>query len=384
MNIVIDAVNIPTGATGGGETYFLEFLSALRQVDTLNYYTVLLHEDNRPTLEAWGAPNFDYQYVHNLRATRFKRIARQYLTRLPIFDTWLTPPADVMHWTNGVIFPQTLSTKIPAVVTLLDIQHIYFPEFFSPKTIARRNKLFAQSIHQAKAVITISEFTRQSIIEHYDADPAKISVIYLGVNLTRFNAPLSSNDTVSLRKKYNLPEKFLIYPAGTWGHKNHLRLLDAVHQVKAMQIPDIQIVLTGIQQVRHDMILAKINELGLADNVHHLGHVEWQELPQLIRLARGMIFPSLFEGFGLPIIEAMAAGCPVASSTATALDEVAGTAVYKFDPTQNTEIAEAIYKLWTDDALCHKLIEAGYAHCQQFSWAENARQTLHVYETVAK
>lgn len=384
MNIVIDAVNIPTGATGGGETYFLEFLSALRQVDSLNHYTVLIHENNRPTLEQWGTPNFDYQYVQNLRTTRLKRIARQYLTRLPVFDTWLTPPADVMHWTNGVIFPQTLSAKIPAVVTLLDIQHIYFPEFFSEKTIARRNKLFAQSLQQAQAVITISEFTRQSIIEHYSADPAKISVSYLGVNFTRFNKPLTLPETSQLRQKYHLPEKFLIYPAGTWGHKNHLRLLEAVHQIKNTQIPDIQLILTGIQQARHNLVLAKIVELDLAANVHHLGHVGWAELPQLIKLARGMIFPSLFEGFGLPIVEAMAAGCPVASSTATALGEIGGTAIHAFDPNQITEITEAIYKLWTDDALCHDLVEAGYVHCQQFSWEENARQTLQVYEQMAK
>lgn len=384
MNIVIDGINIPTGATGGGETYFLELLSALRQVDTLNHYTVLTHENNRATLADWGAPNFDYQYISNLRTTRVKRLARQYLTRLPLFDAWLTPPADVMHWTNGVIFPQTLSAKIPAVITLLDIQHIYFPEFFTPKSITRRNKLFAQSLQQAEAVITISEFTRQSIIEHYSADPAKLAVIHLGVNVERFNAPLSPEMRTQIRRKYDLPAKFLIYPAGTWGHKNHLRLLEAVHLLKTEQKFDVQIVLTGIRQLRHELIMAKIDELDLGDNVRHLGHVAWDELPHLLKLARGMIFPSLFEGFGLPILEAMAAGCPVASSNVTALSEIGGAAVYPFDPTQISEMAEAMNRLWTDDSLCQRLIETGHVHCQQFSWLENARQTLQVYAQVTQ
>jgi len=142
------------------------------------------------------------------------------------------------------------------------------------------------------------------------------------------------------------------------------------------------LVLTGIRQFSHEDVLRAVSRLGLQGRVLHLGHIPMNDLAVLLKKARGMVFPSLFEGFGLPVLEAMAAGCPVACSDRAALPEVAGQAALYFDPTEVDAIAEAILVLWLDEGSRERLIRAGHKRAAQFSWTKCAQETLRVYESL--
>jgi glycosyltransferase involved in cell wall biosynthesis len=195
------------------------------------------------------------------------------------------------------------------------------------------------------------------------------------------------NDTPrleSLRAKYSLHKPFMYYPAATWPHKNHNRLLAALKIMKDRCRFDGQLVFSGIAMQENDAVLEEINRLGLQNDVVILGYLPHAELPYLYNLARLMVFPSLYEGFGIPLVEAMACGCPVACSNTTSIPEVVGDAAVTFDPGSAEEMAEKIWAIWNDDVLLCDLKTKGLGRAGQFSWENMARQTVQVYKKAAR
>jgi glycosyltransferase involved in cell wall biosynthesis len=174
----------------------------------------------------------------------------------------------------------------------------------------------------------------------------------------------------------------MYYPAATWPHKNHKRLLAAVRIMKDRFGFDGQLVLSGITMQANDKVLEEIGRLGLRNDIAVLGYLPYDDLPCLYNLARVMVFPSLFEGFGIPLVEAMACGCPVACSNVTSIPEVAGDSAVMFDPCSVEDMAYKIWSLWSDDAMRQKSTAKGLERVKLFSWERMARQTLTVYENV--
>jgi glycosyltransferase involved in cell wall biosynthesis len=193
----------------------------------------------------------------------------------------------------------------------------------------------------------------------------------------RFFAPVTAAERDRVRARYRLPEAYGIYPANLWQHKNHLRLLDGLALIAPAQRPFV--VLTGSATRSRIQLNDAIRERDLGAHVTWLGFVESVDLPALLAAARMMVFPSLFEGFGMPVVEAMAAGCPVACANATALPETVGDAGLMFDPTDAGAIASAIERVWRDTALCDELRRAGHMRARQFTWQHTALKTLQVY-----
>jgi glycosyltransferase involved in cell wall biosynthesis len=240
----------------------------------------------------------------------------------------------------------------PSVVTLHDVQHLDLPQMFPRSERRFRSIAWDRSARGAQRVIVISEFVRERAIAGLGLDPERVRVIPQGL------------DHDELAPGEGEREPFLLYPARRWPHKNHERLFEAFALLRRER-PELRLVLTGGGDFSQ-----------VPAGVEARGHVRRAELVSLLQHASALVFPSLYEGFGLPPLEAMACGCPVASSNAAALPETVGDAARLFDPHDPAAIADAVR-----DVLDHpeSWIEPGLAHAARFSWDETARATDAVY-----
>jgi glycosyltransferase involved in cell wall biosynthesis len=235
---------------------------------------------------------------------------------------------------------------------LLDVQHLDLPQMFPRSEQRFRSVAWHRSARGAQRVIVMSEFVRGRAVEKLGLDPERVRVIPLGL------------DHDELQPGAGEREPFLLYPARRWPHKNHARLFEAFALLRRER-PELRLVLTGGGDFSD-----------VPDGVEARGHVPRTEVVSLMQRASALVFPSLYEGFGLPPLEAMACGCPVASSNAASLPEVVGDAARLFDPRNAVAIAEAIRDALADPA---PWIERGLARAAQFSWDETARETDAVY-----
>jgi glycosyltransferase involved in cell wall biosynthesis len=249
---------------------------------------------------------------------------------------------DVVHFPFTVPAPRP-SRRQASVQSLLDVQHLELPHMFSKTELAYRRLFYEGYARRADAVITISHFAKRRMVELLGIAADRIHVAQLGVDTSRFTANLGTR------------ENFILYPARGWAHKNHAALIKAV-EIQRLRNPELRLVLTG----------GGLDVLGaLPDWVDRRGLVSEAELLELYRTAGAMIFPSLYEGFGLPPLEAMASGCPVAVSTAGSLPEVVGDAAVTFDATDPAAIAEAIEETFRRSA---ELSAAGLVQVTKFTW----------------
>jgi glycosyltransferase involved in cell wall biosynthesis len=378
---------VPGGATGGLEPYFHHLAEQLTRLDRESEYVLIASSANALEFSRLTRENLR---CHVVDTSPLSMGARNALRRAAVTlfgrhwsgeteDGAAELDLDLIHCFPGYI--DQFAWNVPAILTVADVQHEYHPEFFDQEELEARRALFRPSIERALHIIAISDFTRRTILERYDVEPDKISVIHLGAD-ARFFAPVAPSRIEQVRQKHGLPENHCIYPANLWAHKNHPRLLDALHSIPAARRPHL--VLTGAQTRLHTPLRKSVEERGLAANVSWLGFVDGEDLPALFAGARLMVFPSLFEGFGLPVVEAMAAQCPVACADTTSLPEIAGDAALFFDPTAVDSIAAALERLWNDAPLRDRLRAAGTARAKQFSWQRTALQTLQLYRRTVR
>jgi glycosyltransferase involved in cell wall biosynthesis len=243
------------------------------------------------------------------------------------------------------------------VVTLQDLQHELQPQFFSRAERAWRRVAYHPSARRAHLVIVPSEHVRETALERLGIEGERVRVIPYGVDHERFRLSAVPR------------EPFLLYPANRWPHKNHERLFDAFALV-LRERPDLRLVLTGFGRDRGP----------LPNGVETRGYVTRDELADLYARAAALVFPSLYEGFGLPPLEAMASGCPVAVSRAASLPEVCGDAAQYFDPTSPAEIAEAVLDVLAD---AEEWSARGLHHAEAFTWDRAARAHEDVYRELA-
>jgi glycosyltransferase involved in cell wall biosynthesis len=270
---------------------------------------------------------------------------------------------DVVHYPVTIPIPRVDGAA--RVVSLNDVQHHELPEFFSTAERAFRRFAYDRAARRADEVLTLSEHARGQIVERLGIAPERVTAIPCAVDHDRFRPEPDEHDAALP----SLPERFVLYPANLWPHKNHDRLLRAF---AAAGVGDLHLVLTG--QTYGRPLPGPAN-----DRVHHLGHLPFEQLPALYRRATAMVFPSLFEGFGMPLVEAMASGCPVAASDRGAIAEVCGDASLRFDPTDEVAIANAIRDVVGDAALRSRLEAAGLARAAGFRWDDVAARHVAVY-----
>ena len=258
---------------------------------------------------------------------------------------------------------------IPTVCTIYDVQFRAYPQFFTPEDVVQRERAFLEACADATELAAISDYSRESAIAAGHVDPRRIRTIHL-----RLGPPPQPEESIatSILARLGLQGgRYLLYPANFWKHKNHEMLLAAFGIASRGNLPrDVKLVCTGASIERAQWLARAARALGLEDRILFPGFLGGDDFTALASRSAGVVFPSLYEGFGLPIIDAMALGVPAACSNVTALPEVAGGAALLFDPRKPDEIAAAMVSLVQDRALRERLVEAGRKRAAHFCDAD--------------
>lgn len=280
---------------------------------------------------------------------------------------------------DAVIFPKNIIpffTSCSSYVVIHDLA--YFDRQLNAypllDTIYMRS-LIPQSVRRATGVFAVSESTKKDIIRYTKCDPKNIVVTHEAAD--RIYCPIDDTSRLQrVKQKYNLPDNFIMYAGSLSPRKNVARLLKAFSSVCGKLPHDL--ILTGSKSWKDASVYQTMRDLGLTDRIKQLGYVEHEDMPALYNLAGVYVYPSLYEGFGLPVVEAMQCGCPVVASNATSIPEVAGDAAILVDALDTPALADAIYRVLTDNKLREKLVCAGFQQARKFSWDRCANTMLKV------
>ena len=275
---------------------------------------------------------------------------------------------DVVHFPRQGAF----LTDVPSVYQPHDLQHLHLPKYFTRRERIAREVLYRAFCDQANTVVMMTRWGRDDISAKYGLPRDKVCVIPGASVLAAYPAP-SSEDLKRVTAKFSLPKAFAFYPAQTFPHKNHLTLLKALAIARDHHGRRIPLVASGYQNEFFAVIKKQSEELGLSDLVRFVGFVDTLELRSLYRLARCLVFPSAFEGWGLPVTEAFAEAVPVVCSDATSLPEVVGDAALIVPVDDTEQLANALVRVWTDDELRRTLVERGRGRAASVSWDKIAR-----------
>jgi len=275
-----------------------------------------------------------------------------------------------------------LVSPCPAVLTIHDLSFEHHPEFFSPGLGKALQWLVPTMAKRAAHIITVSKATRNDLIERYNLPMNKISVIYNSTS-DIFNNQLPHQLLQKSVSRFNLSRPFIISVGNLGPRKNQQRLVRCFSQLLQRNAIDFDLVLVGQPVYKANSVLDEIAKSKSAERIHVTGFVTQEELIALYSLAEFSVYPSLFEGFGLPILESMACSTPVITSDCSCMPEIASNAALMINPKDDDELSEAILRLSTDKNLHHQLTQAGLQRQQNFSWDIAGNRTLNVYREVA-
>ena len=374
MIIGINALYLLPGKVGGSETYLRNLAKGLAAIDRKNEYVVFINRESDGSIEV-PAPNFRIVLCPFCAANRPLRILWEqgvlprYVKRHNI-DILLSA-----GMTAPVVCPR------PSVVMLFDLQHINQPGNFPWYYLPFLKSIIYASAKSADGVLTISHQVKNDIVRSYHLPPDRIEVTHLAVNHAIFSLH-GTPDMVTVKSRYGLPDRFILYAASSLPHKNHERLLHAFRSVRE-QVPEMKLVLIGARDKGETALIRHIRALGLEQAVLLLGWLPFEDVPSIYRASEAFVFPTLHEGFGLPIIEAMACGVPVVCSNREPLLEVAGDAALFVDPLSPAEIAKAVISVVTDMPIRQHLISKGLVRSSAFTWEATAKKTLAFLTTIA-
>jgi len=284
---------------------------------------------------------------------------------------------DVFH-SPAYVLPVVCPCR--SVVTVLDAAFIRHPETF-PRLHRKYLTYFTgKAVRKADAVIVISESTRRDVVEIFGALPEKVVTIFPGVS--EIFKPASDTETHKVRRRYGLRDSTVLYLGTIEPRKNVTTLVAAFAEVRRALGGNCELVIAGAKGWGCEGMGRLVDDLGIADAVRFIGYVPGDLLPALYSAASVFVYPSLYEGFGLPPLEAMACGTPVITSNTSSLPEVVGDAGIMVDPRDTDALAEAIVNVLRNKELCEEMRFKGLARAKKFSWEETARRTLKVYENV--
>lgn len=295
--------------------------------------------------------------------------------RLP-FNRLIGPAPDLFHATEHLLLPLA---GIPTVLTIHDLIFEVFPQHHTRLNYTYLHHALPMYARRAAGIITVSETSKRDIIRLYGIPAEKIRVIYEAAS-GRFG-PASADEIARVRKNFTLPERYIATLGTIEPRKNLPRLVEALGALRG-EFPDLALVVIGSKGWLYDDFFAAIEAHGQGDAVILPGYVPDGDLPAMLAGAAAVVQPSLYEGFGLPVLEAMACGAPVACSRTSSLGEIAGDAALTFDPEDVGEIARAVRRLLTDRALADDLRGRGFAHEKTFSWDRAASETYDYYQSI--
>lgn len=356
--------------------YARELTAALASQDPANNYQLFVAGASASELPLPPAQNFDWRPTI-LSPRWLARIWHR--ARLPLPIELIAGRADLFHATDFVLPPTLPSTK--TLLTVHDLSFQRVPEAASPSLKAYLDAVVPRSVLRADHILADSTATKIDLVDLYDTPESKITVLYSGVE-KRYRPISDSAELEAVRAKYGLARLTYALSVGTvQPRKNYIRVIEALAQLRS-QGCDLRYAIAGGRGWLDDDIYTALERTGMTEFVHMLGFVADEDLPALYSSARMFVMPSLYEGFGLPVLEAMACGTPVITSDISSLPEVAGEAALLVDPNDTVVIAEAMTALYCNDSLRARLAAAGLHQAAKFTWQRSAAQLLEIYETL--
>lgn len=367
MRIAIDARKLRDFGIG---TYIRNILMELSRLDRDTEYVVLCRPDDVDSGDVLGS---NFRMVPETAATY--SVAEQFKIPLSLAREGVR----LVHEPHYVLPPLT---RCRSVVTIHDCIHLMFPEYL-PNKLAyyyAKGSMWTAS-HKADRILTVSEASKKDILRFFNVAPDKVEVIYNAID-ERFLAPPNAERMELARQRYQLDHPFILYVGNIKPHKNLERLIDSFARARSQGLDDLKLIIIGDEISKYPPLRQSVHKHKLDKHVRFLGFQPMETLAAFYRLARAFVFPSLYEGFGLPPLEAMACGTPVVTSNVSSLPEVAGGAAVLVDPYDEDAIASAIVRAVSDDSLRAELIEKGIQRARTFSWKQSVKKIHDIYMQV--
>jgi glycosyltransferase involved in cell wall biosynthesis len=370
MEIGIDVRSMFGTPTGVGR-YLSNLLNHISRLDKENSYCLYTdHPIDTPIIQQsnFCQKHLTFPFVQNYFTWNHFRLPLELLQH----------PVDLFHFPFYTI---PVFRNYRTVVTIHDITYEIHPEWYSWKGLLAMRFFSRYAAKHADRILTDSNNTKQDIINHYKVSENKIAVIYLGVE-ERFGKIDDYSVLEQIRAKYQIASQHVIlYVGSIHTRRNIEQLIRAIH-ILCRKMSDIQLLIVGKREYPYFDVHTLVDELALNNQVILSGYIQDSDLPLLYNVADLFIYPSSYEGFGLPPLEAMACGTPVITSNNSSLPEVAGEAAMLIDPLNVEEMAEVMYQVLSDESLRRDLIVKGIAQASKFSWEQAAKETLSVYQEV--
>lgn len=350
--------------SGGAKQYIDSLISSLLEIDRANEY--FLFYDSPSHLGRY--PSAKEIYLRIPSKLLWDHLGVPYLTRKYGIDVLFCPKN---------VVPNLVRCK--TVVAVLDLTHFKFPKEYRWTDKCYMRLFVPSSVKKADMVIAISQNTRRDIIQTFDIEPDKVVAIPLAPD-KKYRQITDENLKKEVRERYGLYSPYIFFPGALSPRKNIVTLVKALGEIKD-KIPH-KLVFTAGKSWKDSVVYKTIKELGLSDRVVTLGHVKDSDMPVLYAIADLLVYPSIYEGFGLPAIEAMACGCPVISSNSSSLPEVVEDSAITVDAMDVKGLSDAICRVLTDGVLREELIRKGFVQAGKFSWERTAGETLAIFKEV--
>ncbi len=369
VRIGIDARKLHDFGIG---TYIRNLLRQLARLDRETEFVVFCRPDDREALTSLGE---NFRPVPE-RSANYS-VAEQLSIPLALRREGIT----LFHAPHYVLPPLV---RCRSVVTIHDCIHLMFPQYLPSRLALQYARTsIALAARRAARVMTVSESSKRDILRFVDVKPEKIDVIYNAYD-ERFTIEPREEDVVRVRERYQLHDEFVLYAGNVKPHKNLERLIDAFDLVRKRGLDHLKLVMIGDDISKYTALRRAVHQHQLHKYVRFLGYLPEETLAVMYRLAGVFVFPSLYEGFGLPPLEAMASGTPVVTSNVSSLPEVAGDAAVLVDPYDALSIADGIHRVLTDETLRRDLRKKGVARAGMFSWEASVRRVHKIYMQIAK
>lgn len=366
MNIGIDLRHIQPGVSGGIMQYLKGLLAELFKTNKNNQYTLFCTIFN---WEAFEHTKHNHTNIITLPCDNFYEQMNQQISKLKIKILIRSFPSE---GNDDLSFP--LSKQI---FLIPDLQHEIFPEFFSPETLETRRITFNDALSNAGAILTLSTAAKKSLLAHSWTKCKDIFVANPALqpeHKQHHEKNLSEIDNDLIPKK-----SFFLFPANLWPHKNHRRILNAFRLFLNATRADIEFIFTGHPN-NWEALVKDFTDLP----IKHLGFVSTALLTELMKRANALVFFSLYEGFGIPLLEAFHASTPVICSNTTSLPEIGGNAILSCDPTDIYQMSKLMQMVYQDESTRKQLIQSGKKQLELFTWQQSAKNVLDAYKVIIK
>ena len=369
MRIAIDARKLRDFGIG---TYIRNILMELSRLDRDSEYVVLCRPDD---VEAGDVLGQNFRMVPETAPAY--SVAEQF--KIPL--SLARERVRLVHEPHYVLPPLI---RCRSVVTIHDCIHLMFPQYLPSRLayVYAKASMWSAS-RKANKILTVSEASKRDILRFFDVPSEKVVVIHNAID-ERFLAPADPERMEMARQRYQLDHPFVLYVGNIKPHKNIGRLIDAFSRARGRCPDDLKLIIIGDEISKYPALRQSVHKHKLDKHVRFLGFQPMETLAAFYRLARVFVFPSLYEGFGLPPLEAMACGAPVVTSNVSSLPEVAGGAALLVDPYDAEAIAGGIVQAVNDDALRADLIRRGRERARSFSWTQSVRMMHQIYMDVAR